>query len=361
MHHPGSEQELCEIVRTCAAEKRPFHAIGSGTKLHHGPASAPDAETLCLRKLNGIPPCELANLVVTAQAGVRLTDLQAELAKQNQWLPIDPPYAEATIGGILATHSSGPRRLAYGAPRELLTGLRVVRPDGVAVKSGGCVVKNVTGYDLAKLHVGAFGTLGIIVEASLKLRVRPEVTAAIVFTCDSFAEAHRLLLKIHGSKLRPVALEADGKRAIVGVEGTRKVLERHERDLKEYSLPFEVIEGETVWNELREPAKGCVRVRIAAKPHDLPNLVPEGAHLRAHVGSGIARVDLEPAGDLPERIAGWHAKASAAGGYAVTESAPLDLPDRERLPWGFPGSRLAKALKESVDPAGISNRGRMVV
>lgn len=238
-----SEEALAAVVR----EGRPVHAVGSGTKRHHGPAPSAEAVEVRLRKLDRITSYEPGDLVVTAQAGVRLADLQAELARRHQWLPIDPPYAEATLGGILAINSSGPRRLGYGTMRDHLIGLRVVGADGVVTKSGGRVVKNVTGFDLHKLHIGAFGTLGIIVEANFKVRPRAEVSAILSFACRSFAEAHRFLLDVHSSPLRPVALEAQNARAVVGVEGTRPVLERHVRDLKKLGRPFDVIESAPAW------------------------------------------------------------------------------------------------------------------
>jgi glycolate oxidase FAD binding subunit len=224
---PQSEEELVELVRAGA----PLQVIGSGTKRHHGPAPVGEARTIGLRKLNRITAYEPGDLVVTVQAGAKLTEVQAELAKRNQWLPLDPPYAEATIGGILATNSSGPRRYGYGTIRDHLLGTRTVGADSVVTRSGGRVVKNVTGFDLHKLHVGAFGSLGIVTEASFKLRPRPEITAAFVFPCASVEEAHALCLRVFDSKLRPVALEAlDGRLkhiidgaalAIIGVEGTR--------------------------------------------------------------------------------------------------------------------------------------------
>ncbi len=237
-----SEESLAAVLR----EGRPVHAVGSGTKRHHGPAPAADAVEVRLRRLDRITAHEPGDLVVTAQAGVLLADLQAELARHGQWLPIDPPYGEATVGGILAANSSGPRRLGYGTMRDHLIGLRVLGADGVATKSGGRVVKNVTGYDVHKLHVGAFGTLGIIVEANFKVRPRPEVSALAVFSCGSFAEAHRLLLEVHASPLRPVALEAHGPRATVGIEGTRAALERHLRDLRKFGK-CEVLESPPAW------------------------------------------------------------------------------------------------------------------
>jgi glycolate oxidase FAD binding subunit len=368
---PKTLEELAGIVR----EGRPVHAVGSGTKAHHGPAAPPGVEAVGLRALDRITAYEPGDLVVCVQAGIRLADLQAELAKKNQWLPIDAPYAEATIGGILAANSSGPRRLGYGTMRDHVLGMSVLGHDGAVTRSGGRVVKNVTGYDLHKLHIGAFGSLGIIVEANFKVRPRPEISAAIVFACDSVQDAHALLLKVAASPLRPVALEAldgrlkhivDGKAlAIVGVEGSRPVLDRHVRDLEKMGGKFGVLEGaraEPLWTAMRKlPAglKDFVRVRIGAPPHVLPKLLPQ-APMCIQAGVGIARIDLEPWGDIAKKVQQWNEKAAQNGGYAVVESAPSTFKDREKLPWGGT-SPLMKAIKRVRDPKNLLNPGRMVV
>lgn len=368
---PSTVEELADILRA----GKPVHTIGSGTKLHHGPAADPGVETVSLRQLSRITFYEPGDLVICAQAGLRLAALQAELAKHNQWLPLDPPYPEATIGGILATNSSGPRRLAYGSARDHVLGLSVMGAEGQVTRSGGRVVKNVTGYDLHKLHIGAFGTLGAIVEANFKVRPRPEVSAAVVFPRDNVKDAHALLLKVAASPLRPVALEAldgrlkhiiDGKAlAIVGLEGSRPVIERHCRELEKMGGKHGVLEGaraEPLWTAIQKLPVGLkdfVRVRIAAKPHDLPKFVPD-APAWISAGLGIARVDLTPAGDVAKKVKQWHERAAIAGGYAVVESAPLDVPSRDALPWGVGSIPLARALRESKDPAKRLNPGRMV-
>jgi glycolate oxidase FAD binding subunit len=361
MRRFDSEAAVADFIRECGERGRPVHAIGSGTKLLHAPLPPPDGEVLALRGLDRITSHEPGDLVVTVQCGARLSDLQARLAAHRQWLPLDPPYAEATIGGILATNSSGPRRFGYGTMRDHLIGLRVVDGRGVVTRSGGRVVKNVTGYDLHKLHIGAFGTLGVITEANFKVRPLPPVSVALVFQTESFEAAHALLLEIYGLPLGPVALEAVDHTAIVGVEGSQAVLERHVRDLKRLGRPFEVREGDEVWSALRALRTDAVRIRIGARPHDLPPLVPAGLRSRAHAGNGIARVDLVPAPDLPQRIAEWRARAEARGGYVVVESAPAGCPERDRLPWGGPQHRLAGAIRERWDPGAVLNRGRMAI
>ncbi len=367
---PESEQELVDLVRGGA----PIHAIGSGTKRHHGPAPAAGVQTVSLRNLNRITSYEPGDLVVTVQAGVRLVDLQAELARRNQWLPLDPPYADATLGGILATNSSGPRRYGYGTIRDHLLGARVIGADGGITRSGGRVVKNVTGFDLHKLHIGAFGSLGIVTEASFKLRPRPDVTAAFVFPCASVDEAHALLLKVYESKLRPVALEAlDGRLkhiidgaalAIVGVEGTRPVIDRHYRELKQMAPKMGLLEGERgdpLWNALRklpDALRDYVRVRLGAKPHELRRILPS-APLWIQAGTGIARADLEAAPDLHFSVKRLADKAATLGGYAVVESAPLDLANRDKLVWGPADNALMKGIRALRDPRKTLSPGRV--
>ncbi|RPH48902.1 MAG: FAD-binding oxidoreductase [Planctomycetota bacterium] len=370
---PANEQELLSLVRA----GMPLQAVGSGTKRHHGPApSQDDATTVVLRKLNKITEYEPGDLVVTVQAGVKLSELQAELAKRNQWLPIDPPYADATIGGILATNSSGPRRFGYGTIRDHLLGTRSVGADGVATRSGGRVVKNVTGFDLHKLHVGAFGSLGLVTEASFKLRPRPEISAAFVFPCASVEEAHALCLRVYESKLRPVALEALDSRlkhiidgaalAIVGVEGTRPVIDRHYRELRDMAPKLGVMENERaepLWNALRklpDALKDYVRVRLGAKPHELRRILPQEP-LWISAGTGIARVDLEPTSDLHYTVKRIADKAASLGGYAVAESAPLGMANRDKLPWGPGDQPLMKAIRALRDPRRLLNPGRVTL
>jgi glycolate oxidase FAD binding subunit len=353
MHAPATEEALAALVR----EGTPLQAVGGGTKRAWGPASS--GAPVSTLGLAGIVAYEPGDLVVTARAGTRLDALQAELARHGQWLPLDPPCAGATIGGVLATNSSGPRRLAYGTARDLLLGLRVVGPDGVVTRSGGRVVKNVTGIDLHKLHVGAFGSLGIITEASFKVRPRPERSVAFVYDRASVADGLSFLLGVAASALRPAALELTFPPAvaIVGVEGSEAVVERHRRELPPADR---TVEGPAIWEALRafpEKFAGKVCVRLGARPHDLPALLPDADALQVHAGTGVAHLYVEPAADLPARIAAWSARA----GYAVAQSAPADAPGRDRLPWGGPPSPLMRAIKQSRDPRGLLNPGRIAL
>jgi glycolate oxidase FAD binding subunit len=395
---PATEEALCALVRAAAEQRRPLLAEGGGTKRHHGPAGPQGAQRLSLARLGRVTAYEPGDMVVSVQAGVRFLDLQRRLAERGQWLPLDPPYRDATIGGVLATNSSGPRRLGHGTVKDLLLGMRVVGASGVITKSGGRVVKNVTGYDLHKLQVGAFGSLGVILEAHLKVSPRPAVSAAAVFGCDRFTDAHRMLLEVWSSALRPTALEAldagaatalrssapglpeTPALAVVGIEGSRPVFERHRRELEALfgranALTF--LEGsaaERLWKAFRDvPSRRSeeIGVRIGARPHDLPRLLEPFAHgatataaLSVHVGTGIARVwfpaNIDPA-ELGQHLSSFAQKAQAHHGYVLIESAPLGLPGRDKLPWGTVPHALGRGIKQAWDPQQILNPGRMVV
>jgi glycolate oxidase FAD binding subunit len=150
-----------------------------------------------------------ADLVVRAESGVRLSDLQAQLAGASQQLSLDPPEPGATLGGIVAAAASGPRRHRFGAPRDLLLGITVALADGTVAKAGGKVVKNVAGYDLGKLFTGSLGTLGVIVELAFRLHPLPQAQAWVVAELETPEAAARAVLDLLGSTLVPSAVELD--------------------------------------------------------------------------------------------------------------------------------------------------------
>lgn len=161
-----------------------------------------------LRQLNRVLELTPEDMTVTVESGISLGELQRELATHRQWLPIDPPNADGvSIHEVLARDLSGPRRFGYGTIREHLIGMKVVLADGRTIKSGGKVVKNVAGYDLAKLFIGAKDSLGIIVEATFKLRPLPE-RETMVCTRVAVADARNVLRAVLDSDLTPVILDA---------------------------------------------------------------------------------------------------------------------------------------------------------
>src|SRR5262249_9407000 len=138
--------------------------------------------------------------------GMRLSDFYATTSQNGQWLPVDPPGNGSTLGGVVAMNAFGPLRTHYGTPRDFVIGLKVVTADGTLVKTGGRVVKNVAGYDLNKLFIGSFGTLGAIVETAFKLRPVPEEESTCVITCRSIEALAKIANQIFKSQLLPMSL-----------------------------------------------------------------------------------------------------------------------------------------------------------
>ena len=171
-------------------------------------------------RLNRIVEHVAEDLTVVVQAGARLQDLQDHLARRGQYLPLDPPLPDrATIGGVLASNAGGPWRHAHGWPRDWLLGMKVALPDGSLVKSGGRVVKNVAGYDMSKLFVGSFGTLGVIVEAAFKVVPLPPARATAIAFFASPSTAVRAALALHARNLRVESLE------LLNTEAAKAVLQ----------------------------------------------------------------------------------------------------------------------------------------
>src|SRR5215468_2064843 len=211
---PGSADEVARVVSTAAAAGVPVIPWGGGTQMSRGAPPHDGALVVVLRRLNRVVEHEPGDLTATAEAGIRVDALQAALGTRGQWLPLDPPApGEATLGGVLAANAAGPRRQGYGTARDLVIGIRVVGADGRLVRAGGQVVKNVAGYDLVKLYIGSHGTLGVIVDATLKLRPRPEAEAAGWATFSTLESAVGAAMSLAGSELGPVALTVLNARA----------------------------------------------------------------------------------------------------------------------------------------------------
>jgi glycolate oxidase FAD binding subunit len=292
-----------------------------------------------------------ADMVVSVEAGITLEALQAELAKSGQFVPIDPFASPGhTIGGLLATGWSGPLRLRYGSARDFLIGIRVALPDGRLASAGGRVVKNVSGYDLMKLHYGAMGTLGVIVAASFKVFPRPlhDVT---VESGGGWADAERAL----SMPLTPVAVElfSDG-RVLARFFGSPDAVKSTAGGLAWKQS------GPAAWLEHAKaaPARWA---RIAAPPSLLKELLdalPSGATWWASPGVGVAHWAFQDAAQVREA----RSRAEAAGGSLVLLAAPDDV-KRAVGAWGTTPATLdlMRKLKDAFDPDRILNPGRFVV
>ena len=224
---PTSVQEMQEVLQFAVERNVSVMPAGAGTKLGIGNLPQKVDVVLATTSLNSVVEYEPADLTVTVEAGIRLKDLQTELAKHRQYLALNPPYADrCTIGGIVATNASGAFRLRHGTARNQVLGLRVVRADGTVVKSGGKVVKNVAGYDLNKLYIGGFGTLGIITEVTLKLSPIPVQQAILTADFQNIQDATDTGLAIVGSQTLPMFVNlfvnADPTDAVPRNYGTKR-------------------------------------------------------------------------------------------------------------------------------------------
>src|ERR687898_581885 len=186
---PGSVEEASQVLRAAAEDGLAVVFAGGASKLRLG--NPPERADLLVssERLDQVLEHAAGDLVVRAQAGVRLADLQAALAPAGQWLALDPPEPGSTLGGVVAANASGPRRLRYGTVRDLIIGITVVLADGTVARAGGKVVKNVAGYDLAKLFCGSLGTLGMIAEVIFRLHPLPAAAAVVLGPVGSAAVA----------------------------------------------------------------------------------------------------------------------------------------------------------------------------
>ena len=206
---PATQAELARFVaENSVNERRTLCPVGGRTALHYG-FSAPDPGAfIAMSELGRVVDYPARDMTITVEAGMRMDALQSTLATERQRLPIDIAQAErATLGGALATNTSGPRRFGHGTFRDYVIGISAVDADGRLFKAGGRVVKNVAGYDICKLLVGSRGTLAIVTQVTLKLRPMTETSAQLWMTADSFDEIERRLELMLTSETRPVAIE----------------------------------------------------------------------------------------------------------------------------------------------------------
>jgi glycolate oxidase FAD binding subunit len=398
---PGSKEEVGAILVLASERGIPVLPWGGGTALGVGSPPSRVGIVLGLRRLDRVLEHEPGDLTATAEAGVTLDVLQAQLRRRNQWLSLDPSSADrATLGGILASNASGPRRHLYGTCRDLLIGVTIVSAEGTVIRGGGKVVKNVAGYDLPKLFIGSFGTLGVVVEATFRLRPLPDEDRLVVGRFERLAEAGAAARAVMASDLIPSALELADQGALSGlglpggaallfrVDGIRDQVEWQCAELGRLLGPLgltdsRVLDGEardTLWQRLgnlggRGGDDVTAVMRWGVLPTQLPGLMEQaaaiaeknglGAALTAHAGIGIARAVLSGGGTdvnaVVATLGEWRTLARAAGGHAMIEWAPLPVKDRVSV-WDEPGpaTRLMKSLKARLDPRGILNPGRFV-
>jgi glycolate oxidase FAD binding subunit len=373
---PTDAAECARVLAEATLERRTVRIIGSGTKSYVGDVAATDLEVGTSR-LAGVIDHEPADLTVTVGAGMRIADLAKVLERAGQFLPLDPPHADdATIGGVIAANSNGFWRARYGAVRDLLIGTRTALADGTVALAGGRVVKNVAGYDLDKLLVGSFGTLGVIVEATLKVLPVPVASDGLVArfarSTDAFAAATavvraasraeacvvergeegawRLAVQARGSAPTVKRAIEDARREVASRQGEARELGEALRQMR--GLPARATDGALVRVSLPLAAAAAF-ADTAAGLESLAALVADAA-------SGVVRAHIVGDDDAVIRDAeALLLAARVVGGAGRVERRAEQL--RSRLPtWPTRpnGDFLMRRIKESFDPAGILEPGR---
>ena len=397
---PGTVEETAAVVARAAEAGVPIIPWGGGTAAGVGGPPSRAGIVLGLRRLRAVIEHEPGDLTVTAQAGLTLGELQMELRARGQWLSLDPPDDErATLGGVLATNAFGPRRQLYGTARDLLIGITVVTADGSIVRGGGRVVKNVAGYDLPKLFVGSYGTLGVIVEATVKLRPVPDAERLVAVRFERLKDAGAAIRALLGSDLIPSAIElldatagaalgiATGPATLVlGFDGLGEQVDWQIAQLAAVVGPGG---GEritplppAVWSILARAAPAALGAPAAVMALSvLPTLVAElmeqGASSArqhglvsawsAHAGVGLvtgavrADTDRQDPAALSAALSEWRTAARAGGGHASIVQAPLAVKSALAV-WDDPGpaARIMQRIKAQLDPRDILNPGRFV-
>jgi glycolate oxidase FAD binding subunit len=356
---PGSAAELAAELAAAAGAGVSARIRGAGTKLRWAPDAEPGLD-LSTAGLARVVEHNAGDLTAVLEAGVPLGRAQERFRQAGQMLALDPPdTGGATIGGIVATGDSGPLRARYGGPRDLVVGMRVALADGTVAKSGGKVIKNVAGYDLAKLFTGSHGTLGAILEVSVRLHPLPPATATAVGHAGSPAALARGAGALSHARLEQLGLDvrwAAGAGTVLarfGGVAARPQAETAERLLREAGLEAELIDDdESLWQAQRDgqrSAHGLV-VRVSALQSDLGELAAiaerHGAALVGRAGLGLSWLRLED-GDGSALLDELRARYLAVvldrpAGMAIGPREPLD-----------PGAAvLLRRVKDRFDPSG---------
>ncbi|NWG01792.1 MAG: FAD-binding oxidoreductase [Syntrophaceae bacterium] len=411
---PGKIEEVSRVV--ALANQQHLHIIprGNGTKMEMGGIPKKMDILLSTRRLNRITDNDCENLTLSAECGITLNEVQKSLAKigKGYFLPLDPPFTEkATLGGIIATNSSGPKRLLYGTARDLIIGTKSVFPNGDIVVSGGKTVKNVSGYDMCKLLIGSHGTLGVLCEMTFKLLPLPEKEATLMLSFAKLEDANGFAHQVRSSQLIPSAMEILNAKAIqhmrysmtihsdlnymvaVALEGVTESIDRQIAEMKEMGKKYGVFDAMSLdsgkhlafWNALRDFSLGLAEHYpnvVSLKSNFLISRC--GEILRSyetiteesgtdcayicHAGNGILYTYLLTGKSLKskldtivELIGRLTTEAVKNEGNLVVESSPLSIKKKVDV-WGQSRSDhlVVRRLKEQIDPAGIFNVGRFV-
>jgi glycolate oxidase FAD binding subunit len=396
---PGSAEEARAIVAEALASKTPLEVRGTGSKCALGRPVETDC-AISTAALSGVSLYEPEELVMRAGPGTPMAQLRLQLDQHGQMLAFEPPdlgpllggaAEEGTIGGIVAGNLSGPRRIKAGAARDHFLGVEAVSGRGEIFKSGGRVVKNVTGYDLCKLMCGAWGTLAVMTEVTLKVLPAPEKTRTVLIACDDPAEAVRAMTAglsspndVSGAAWLPAEVARESAVSYVSGAGTGLVALRVEgigvsvdarcAALREAGSGFGAVEelhthnSLALWRALRDvlafAETGGTVWKLSVPPASAPGVIAGirdavDCRFYADWGGGLLWVETDGAEDAGAGVI--RAAAGGFGGHATLVRAAADL--RARIGAFHPEApgvaTLARNVKQGFDPENILNPGRM--
>ena len=396
MLEPTAVTELADFVQQAYESSTPVYTVGGQTAIHYGLAATQEGWGLSTTKLNEIVDFPEKDLTITVNAGISMKSLNEALAREGLMLPLDvPQQAAATLGGVIATNTNGPRRFGYGTVRDYVIGIEAVNGKGQVFHGGGRVVKNVAGYDFCKLLTGSLGTLGVITQATVKLKPIPEDCVTVIVPLGSPDIAESCMAMLMESPTVPAAIELlygnaweswtenakSGLTLAVQLDGTSVELawgqQRLIDDLKEEGASgATVISGEPhaqFWKAIQEFPAGERELTIQIKTvpsgvipviEKCRQLVPD-CIMQSDAGNGVVSVGFT---EIPD---------GGIAGVVVTELGPLATsyhghietlrcPNRADLTistmWGNLSAPdwLQRRIKEQFDPQGILNPGRFV-
>lgn len=391
---PATVDALRQNVIDRIARGYAIYPQGGATSLDYGGVPRTPGVAIDMRALDQVIDYPHADMTVTVQAGITMAALRAVLAQEGQRLTIDVPHPDrATLGGVYATNTSGPRRFGAGRPRDQIIGVTFATSDGALVNGGGRVVKNVAGYDFPKLITGSLGTLGVITQMTLKVRPIPEASALVWVPFTSAESVGTALDRMNTSGTRPIALEllnapaarivgeahglpADAWILVVGFEdNAESVSWQVDRLMIELGRTNIVIREGTdappIWSALTEfqaaevgPISFVANIRpssVAAFARELP---PESWAVQAHAGNGIVRGHLLGSNEVSAyggEIERLRAAAVADGGNLILSRCPTEAKEQLRV-WGEPRPdwAIAERVKQTLDPKRVMNPGRFV-
>ncbi|WP_448539916.1 FAD-binding oxidoreductase [Roseiflexus sp.] len=386
---PGNVEELQATLRIAAEHRAALAPWGGGTQQLIG--APPTRLDLVVRttRLNRVLAHTPDDLTISVEAGMTFGALRTYLAQHGQMLALDPPLPDrATIGGLIATATDGPRRLGYGTLRDVLIGIAVVEVGGRLSRGGGMVVKNVSGFDMMKLYLGSFGTLAVIASANFKLLPQPRAAGTILCRFNDPKPAFAALDELDGTQLAPVAAEYLNRSALAAVgqsgvcalalmaEGLPQAVERQMNDMsaimrRHGAQSVERLHGgeaEALWSAIADlPQTATLAadeavVKLSVLPTDVASAIAQCEASAARVGSSVAINARALSGVLYARVR----SVTAAALTTLTAELPglqwvaTTLPDTPR--WGAPpqGLDVMRRIRDEFDPLHLLNPGRFV-